>query len=173
LKLLHFLLIIVTIGSSSQLNQLYQQREFKKICRYRWKYINLYRGKNEPLLSWVAYSCLKKGNIIPALDVAKNLFQTKEGRANSVYIATLFLIKKIIYQLIKDNLMLNNIKLPIIEGDPLGEAFKLISEGKFKRISKNTISVGNGKYLITALSNGNLKVEIYNNGNFQKKEVYW
>jgi len=173
LRFLKFLLLVATIGWGGELAHLYKTKQYREICKNRWKYINLYRGKNEPLLSWVAYSCLKIGNIVPALDVAKNLYATPEGRSNATYIATLFLIKKLVYQLIKDNLTFTNIKLPIIKGDPLGEAFKEIVKGNFKRVDNSTILVADGRYKITALPNGNLKVEIFKNGNFIRKELYW
>jgi len=109
------------------LMELFNEHYYSYICSKRWNYINEYNNKREDLLSLVAYACLKKRFITPALDLAKVLKTTKEGRKNATYIVTLFLMKKLLIQLINDNIKIEYIKLPEIQDNSLGIVFGVAS----------------------------------------------
>ena len=78
---------------NKNLIELFKGKYYTYICMHRWIFINKYERKNEKLLSLVAYACLKKNFLTPALDLSKVLRVTKIGRTNATYINTLFLIK--------------------------------------------------------------------------------
>ncbi|WP_024792028.1 hypothetical protein [Lebetimonas sp. JS170] len=115
------------------LNVAFKKGFYYKICDKRWDYINKYINKREDLLSLVAYACLKRRNLTPALDLAKVLKTTPLGRKNATYITTLFLMKKLILEYIFDDINLNNIKLPVINDNLLGIVFNYIQTKKVKK----------------------------------------
>jgi hypothetical protein len=135
----------------------------------------MYNNKREDLLSLVAYSCLKKRYITPALDLAKVLKMTKEGRKNATYIVTLFLMKKLIMQIIDDNLQIGNIKLPKITDNSLGLVFGFIEKGAFKKKDKSLeINLTKGKsYRVWISHNNNVVIDTISNGQLQMREYYW
>ncbi|AZV46819.1 hypothetical protein C3L23_05890 [Nautilia sp. PV-1] len=155
--------------------QLFNNKYYSYICDKRWIFINKYNNKREDLLSLVAYACLKKRYLTPALDLAKVLKVTKEGRKNATYIVTLFLMKKLIMQIIDDDLKIGNIKLPQITDNSLGKAFGLIENGSFKR-EKNTLEINVSKntvYKVWISHNNNVVIDTISNGELKNREYYW
>jgi hypothetical protein len=172
-KLLFTALLIGGVGGWGDLVTLFKKGAYNQICKYRWTYINRFRGSDERLLSLVAYSCLKLGQITPALDVAKNLYRTPGGRQNGVYITTLFLMKQLLLQVINDNLTLENVKLPIIKGELLGEVFQRVQKGLYQK-EGNMLVIDNGIYQVEATFDGNILIRKYDDdGNLLEKELYW
>jgi len=154
--------------------ELFNKKYYSYICEKRWEYINKYNNKREDLLSLVAYSCLKKRYLTPALDLAKVLKITKEGRINATYIITLFLMKKLMMQIIKDDLEITNIKLPAITDNNLGRMFLLIQKGKYKKNGdKITINDNGNVYNIWLTKRNNIVIDVFKNGQLQKREYYW
>jgi hypothetical protein len=156
------------------LNLAFERGYYSKICMNRWYYINKYVNKREDLLSLVAYACLKKRYLTPALDLAKVLKTTPVGRKNATYITTLFLMKKLILQYIFDNIDLRNIKLPIIKDDLLGKVFCKIQNGNFLK-ERNTIFIkeNNKEFVVYPNKNYNIVIKIYINNILNKKVIYW
>ena len=156
------------------LEELFKKGYYTYICNRRWKYINKYNQKREDLLSIVAYSCLKKRYLTPALDLAKVLNVTKEGRKNATYIVTLFLMKKLIMQIIKDGLNLNMIKLPLIKDNLLGIVFENIQKGNYiKENNALIVLIDNIKYKIWISKDNNVNIDVLKNGKLIKRELYW
>jgi len=156
------------------LEELFNKGYYTYICNRRWQYINKYNQKREDLLSIVAYSCLKKGYLIPALDLAKVLNETKESRKNATYIVTLFLMKKLIMQVIKDGLNLNMIKLPVIKDNLLGIVFENIKKGNYKKENNVLIIIIDEiKYKIWISKDNNVYIGVFKNGKLIKREIYW
>jgi len=154
--------------------ELVHNKYYSYVCEQRWSYINKFNNKREDLLSLVAYACLKKRYLTPALDLAKVLKTTKEGRKNATYIVTLFLMKKLIIQIINDDLQTGNIKLPIIMDNDLGKVFFYIQTGKYKKENgKLIIKEKNSTYKVAVSKNGNVVIDIMVNGILQKRENYW
>jgi hypothetical protein len=156
------------------LNIAFKKGYFYKICDKRWDYINKYVNKREDLLSLVAYACLKKRYLTPALDLAKVLKRTKIGRKNATYITTLFLMKKLILEFIFDNLNIENIKLPVIKDDLLGKVFYNIQNKNFlKDGNKIIIEKKNKKFIIYPNKNYNIVIEIFTDNKLDEKVIYW
>jgi len=169
------LLIFVTESKSQSVVELFKKGEYKYLCMNRWRYIKKYKLKREDLLSLVAYSCVKIHYLTPALDLAKALRVTKEGRINATYITTLYLIKLLTIQYLYNEKDLLKIKLPNIKNDLLGYIFSLIQEQKPKVINLSAeITDKNRRYIIEFRPKiNNLIIKIYQGNSLIKKEIYW
>jgi hypothetical protein len=160
-------------------NELLLKEEFKnghysKICMDRWRYINKYVNKREDLLSFVAYACLKKKYLTPALDLAKVLKVTTLGRKNATYITTLFLMKKLILEFIFDGLDFKSIKLPIIKDDTLGIVFYHIQKNNFTRENgKIVIQIDKETLVVYPNKNYNIVIEHFIDDKLKSKDIYW
>jgi len=155
--------------------ELFKKRYYTYICMHRWKYIEKYNQKREDLLSLVAYSCLKKHFLTPALDLSKVLRITKEGRINAIYINTLYLMKLLLISYFNNEDELLKVKLPTITNDLLAKVFYLIKNQKPK-VFENTIVVKDNEftYKITYKANvNNILIDVYKNEVLIKKEKYW
>jgi hypothetical protein len=172
--ILFFLFNIFLFSKEIALNVVFQKGYYSKICMNRWKYINKYVNKREDLLSLVAYACLKKKYLTPALDLAKVLKVTTIGRKNATYITTLFLMKKLILEFILDNIDIKNIKLPIIKDDLLGVVFYNIQKNNFVKKNNRIIIQNNEKKLIVYINkNYNIVIESFVENELQNKDIYW
>jgi hypothetical protein len=173
-KIVLFFFVIFLFSDENSLIVAFQKGYYSKICTDRWKYINKYINKREDLLSIAAYACLKKRYLTPALDLAKVLKKTKLGRSNATYITTLFLMKKLILELIFDDLDLKNIKLPVIKDNLLGKSFYNIEQNNFLKENKKIIINDHNKTIILYPNkNYNLIIEVKKDNKLIKKEIYW
>jgi hypothetical protein len=174
LKKILFLFLVVFSLFAEDLVLEFKKGYYSKICMNRWSYINKYVNKREDLLSLVAYSCLKKKYLTPALDLAKVLKVTKLGRKNATYITTLFLMKKLVLEFIFDDLNIKNIKLPIIKDDTLGIVFSEIQNGNYTKLDRKiVVNLKEKKFLIYPNKNYNIVVETYVDDGLKRKEIYW
>jgi len=155
--------------------ELFKKQYYSYICMHRWNYINKYEKKREDLLSLVAYSCLKKHFLTPALDLSKVLRMTKEGRINATYIDTLFMMKLLLIQYLNHENDLLEVTLPKINNDLLAHVFYLIQKQKPEVKNYQTeVSDDEKHYIITYKPNiNNIIIDIYQNGKLIKKEKYW
>ena len=163
----------VFVFANNTLLELYKKKRYLYICHKRWRYINKY-SNNEELLFLVASSCLKNGYIIPALDVSKFLKNTKKGRKNATYIATLFLMKKLIIQIIEDNLNISSIKLPLIKDHILGQIYNQIQNSNFKiKDNKLIVKIDKKIFEVSLNKEKNLLIEIFLNKKLIAKKSIW
>ena len=155
--------------------ELFKKEQYSYLCLHRWKYINKYQLKREDLLSLVAYACIKKHYLTPALDLAKTLRMTKEGRINATYITTLYLIKLLIIHYLNNEKEFLNVSIPNIENDLLGYIFTLIQKQKPPVVNLSTeVADKNKRYVIEFKPKiNNLIINIYNGQSLIKKEIYW
>ncbi len=155
--------------------ELFKKQYYSYICMHRWIYINKYEKKREDILSLVAYSCLKKHFLTPALDLSKVLRMTKEGRINATYINTLFMMKLLLIQYLNNENDLLEVTLPKINNDLLAHVFYLIQKNKPKVKNYQTkVTDGEKNYIITYKPYiNNIIIDIYQNGKLIKKEKYW
>jgi len=169
------LLFTFVFAGNVSLPVLFKKGFYTQICNNRWLYINKYVDKREDLLSIVAYSCLKKGYLVPALDLAKVLKITPMGRKNATYITTLFLMKKLIIEYVFDDFDLRKVKLPKIKDNLLGVVFNYLATNKINKKTKNgiIISENNKKITININKNYNLIIEMYIDNKLIKKVKYW
>jgi len=154
---------------------LFKNHYYSYLCLNRWRYINKYAKKREDLLSVVAYACLKKHYLTYALDLAKNLYTTKEGRINSTYIISLFTIKNYLMRYIVDNFDLDSIKIPNVMSDDLGKAFFLIKEQKPKPINNKIFLKYKDVNMSVSydMNSDIIIIEFLKNGEIIKKDKYW
>ena len=154
---------------------LFKLKEYKYICDHRWHYINRYELKREDILSLVAYSCLKVHYLTPALDLAKVLRVTKEGRINATYINTLYLMKLLLIQYLYNENALLDVKLPEISNDMLAHVFYLVQKQKPDvKDLKTEVSDEEKTYKIKYKPSINdIIIDIYKDGKKIKKEMYW
>lgn len=160
---------------NKSLIELFKEHYYSYICLHRWTYINKYQKKDEKLLSLVAYACLKKNYLTPALDLSKVLRITKAGRINATYINTLYLIKLLLIQFIKDNYNISNLTLPKVEGNLLAKVFYLAQYQK-PAIVDNSFEVkeNNTTYKVSFKEDiNNIIIDIYQNNKLIKKEKFW
>jgi len=175
-KIIFLIFFNFLFADNLSLPVLFKQGAYEKICNNRWFYIRKYLHKREDLLSIVAYSCIKKGYIIPALDVAKALRRTPIGRKNAVYITTLFFMKKLILEFMLDGFNLQSIKLPEIKDNLLGRVFGYLNSPntKYKREGHKIIIFDKDKKIIISLTHYyNLLIKVYINNKLIKKEIFW
>jgi hypothetical protein len=159
---------------NKSLLELFNGHYYSYICSKRWNYINMYNNKREDMLSLVAYACLKKRFLTPALDLAKVLKVTKEGRKNATYIVTLFLMKKLLIQLINDNIKIDYIKLPQIQDNTLGIVFGLIEKGVYEKHDSEIIIKNNDTvYKLKVSKNNNVVIDTLKKSQLLKREYYW
>ena len=154
--------------------ELFKNKYYTYICMHRWVYIDKYQ-KSEDLLSLVAYSCLKKHYLTPALDLSKTLRFTKEGRINGIYINTLYLMKLLLISYINNEKELLKVKLPKIPNETLAEVFYLVKKQK-PPVSGDSFEVkdANTTYEVKYSAKENtLTIDLYENGKKLKKEKYW
>jgi hypothetical protein len=180
MKLFSMLLILFSMLFSKGLEdksliELFKGNYYSYICLHRWVYINKYQKKNEKLLSLVAYSCLKKNYLTPALDLSKVLRVTKTGRINATYINTLYLMKLLLIQYIKDGYDISDLVLPKVEGNLLAKVFYLTQQQKPKVLDNSFSVKENDKtYKVTFKEDiNNIFIEIYKDGKLIKKEKFW
>ncbi len=179
MRIVFILILFVFLKADNLQNKniiyLFKHNYFSYLCIHRWQYINKYEKKREDLLSIVAYACLKKHYLTYALDLAKALRYTKEGRANSTYIISLFTIKNFIMRYIEDGFDIENIQIPNIESDDLGKIFVLTK--KYKPKTENgTYFLNEGEYNISVsynLKTNEIILNFYKNSQLIKKEKYW
>ena len=179
-KLIVFILFLNIYAfdlSKQSIVYLFKNNYFSFICQHRWQYINKYLGKREDLLSLVGYSCLKKHQLTLALDVAKALRFTKDGRINSNYIATLFDIKTLLIRYVYNNkISLNLINIPYSFDDDLGKVFYLVKIQK--PVVKNNsfiVRTKDGKKIkvFYDIKDNNFILSFYKNSKLIKKDTYW
>ena len=162
--------------SKKDITYLFKNHYFSYICQKRWKYINEYVGKREDLLSLVGYACLKKHQLIFALDVAKYLRYTKMGRINANYIVTLFNIKTILIRYVKDKISLQAINIPYVLDDDLGKVFYLAKKQKpdIKNNSFDLKTKKGGKISVFYdIKDNYFIIKFYKNSKLIKKDIYW
>ena len=160
---------------NKNLLELFKGKYYSYICLHRWIYINKYERKNEKLLSLVAYACLKKNYLTPALDLSKVLRLTKIGRTNATYINTLFLIKLLTVRYIKDNYSISEINIPKIEDNLLAKVFYLAQQQK-PQVKDNSFVVKDNYYTYSVFFKediNNIIIDLYQNGKFIKKVKFW
>ena len=170
-----FNIIFAENPNNMSLIELYKKNYYTYICMNRWKFINLYLRKDEKLLSLVAFSCLKKNYLTPALDLAKVMRFTKVGRNNALYINELFMMKLLIIRYLADNFNFSSISIPKIEDNLLAKIFYLIKKQNPKILDNSVVlkDKDNTYKVEYNMDTNELLIEIYKNKNLIKKVRYW
>jgi len=179
MKFLLFIFLFVSLNALTLKNKniiyLFKHKYYSYLCLHRWKYINQYRKKREDLLSLIAYSCLKKHYLTYALDVAKNLYFTSQGRINSTYIISLFTIKNYVMRYLLDKFNIFQVNIPDIESDDLGKVFSLIKKQKPIPINDKIFLKENDLNISVFfdLDTNEIIIEYFKNKKLIRKDRYW
>jgi len=160
------------------INQMYEENNFKKACRFGANKIIGYK-RSEKFISLYAFSCLKSDQIDKLASATALLKHSPQARANSVYFSTILLQKKLILHAMIDDFKIKQLQLPSTDYI-LSKVFDLfMKEQKNESSTLHEFIDSNNpteKYrLFVKNENENKKViiEHYLNNNLIKTHQYW
>ena len=171
-KILIFLYVSLFGVTQAEIYNLYQNHNYIDTCKKGvW---NLAKFKNDDdYQSIVALSCIKADMLNTAIRITKSMTHTPIGRHNASYIASLYLIKKLLLQMVHDNINISNLSLP--ESDHfLSIIFENISHNNFSKVNNKYVVEKDGiKYILSPKNNDKFEVKIYKNNNLISTHTYW
>ena len=172
-KILVFFIVCYAIALTKQeIYYMYQQKKFKKTCYNGISLIYKYK-EDENFKSIVALSCVNADMINAAIKISKSMTKTKIGRHNASYIGSLFLIKKLLLQVVWDNIDISNLSLPT-SSHILSIVFENISHKNFIKSNNEYIIKANKKeYHLSKYGNYKFIIKIYQNNILINKHIYW
>ena len=124
--ILLFLVLNVNADIKNKMFQLYQNKEYTKVCRMGYNYFQKYK-KDEVYSSLYAFSCLKSDYIDRLSQPITSLKFSKEARKNAAYFATILMQKKLLYYSLIDGYKLSKFKFPTTDY-VLSKVFDLYSK---------------------------------------------
>jgi len=155
--------------------QYYKHKDYHNTCEYGlWL---LHKNLNNSIyLNVVSISCVNSDMINTALRISKYMTKTKNERHNASYIASLYLIKKLLLQVVYDNIDISNLSLPKSD-DILSVVFENISKGNFKKDkNKYIIKQKNTTYTLSPLKEGDkfkIVIKKIQNKKVLSTNIYW
>ncbi len=176
MKKLLFLLTIISLSFGIEKNEIYnfyKNKDYTDTCKKGIWILN--KNKNDDnYLSIVALSCVKIDMINTAIRISKYMIHTPIGRNNASYIASLFLTKKLLLQMLFDNIDISHLSLPK-SNNILSIVFENISHGNYSKIGDVYIVEQNGyRYTLSKVANETkISIKIYKNNNFISEHIYW
>ncbi|NPA55998.1 MAG: hypothetical protein GXO40_06500 [Epsilonproteobacteria bacterium] len=167
------ILLVALLFSSlfADVYTLYKNKNYPKACKVG-SYM-LYKKpalkKDDNYQSVVALACVKADMLNAAIKIAKTLTHTKIGRNNASYVASLFLIKKLLLQLVHDKIDIANLSLP---KSPhfLSIVFENISHGNFTK--QGDTYVVDKKYFLKPYQQDKFMITIRDN-NSSQTHIFW
>jgi len=175
MKLFIFLIFFISnllAITKSEVYKSYKQQRYTKTCEEGTWIFN--KNKNDDLFnSILSISCVNADMINNAIRISKFMNKSKLSRHNASYIATLYLIKKLLLQLVYDKIDISNLSLPK-SSHPLSIVFENIAQHNYKIQNEKYIVYDNGnKYILSKTKNHKFSIEIYQNKNLISKRIYW
>ena len=176
MKQLLFLITIISLSfgvEKSEIYKLYKNKDYINTCK-KGTWILNENKTDDNYLSVVALSCVKADMINTAIRISKYMIHTPIGRNNASYIASIFLIKKLLLQMMFDNIDISNLSLPK-SNHILSIVFENISHGNYSKIGDIYIVEQNGyRYTLSKVKNEQkISIKIYRNGNLLSEHLYW
>lgn len=113
MKIILLLLITLTLQANIKQNMLnlYENKKYEEACTMGFNNFK-YNKKDEEFISLYAFSCLHSDYIDRlAIPIAMLKF-SKEARANSAYLSTILMQKKLLYHALVDSYDLSSLNLP-------------------------------------------------------------
>ncbi len=147
-----------------QLFNLYQNKEYSKVCTIGINGINKYR-EDEDYISIYAFGCLYSDNIDQLAVPITLLKSSEESRTNAAYLSTILMQKKLLLNALVDNISLSSFILPSTDYI-LSKVFSLYSKEKVDIGKKIFDTQDTRKYYI-------LKIRKTNNKNIIVIEEYY
>jgi len=171
--LLFFIAISYIFGiTKSDIYNFYKQKDYKNSCN-KGVWILSKNKHDDTYQSIVALSCVKTDMINTAIRISKTMNHTPMGRQNASYISSLFLIKKLLLQLLYDNIDITNLSLPQ-SNHPLSIIFENISHKNFSKVDKTyIIKFQHKKYILSPEKNNKFMIKIYKDNNLISTHIYW
>ena len=105
---------------------LYQSQRFDRACQTGINHLNRYRD-DENFVSIFAFSCLNADNIERLTTAIPLLKATPDSRANSAYLATIVMQKKLLEHSLNDGFLLKSFKFPTTD-NVLSKVFDLYAK---------------------------------------------
>jgi len=173
-KLLFFIVLITNLFGITQndVYNLYKKGDYKNTCLKGMWILNQFKH-DDNYQSIVALSCVKVDMLNTAIRITKTMNHTPIGRHNASYISSLFLNKKLLLQLVYDNIDISNLSLPKSE-HPLSIVFENVSHHNFSKIDNTYIIEYNGKkYILSPYKNDKFIIKILKNNKLISKHIYW
>ena len=174
-KLLFLLLISLSLFgvTKSEIYNFYKNQNYKDTCSKGMWILNKNRNDDD-YMSIVSLSCVKSDMINSAIRIAKSMTHSAIGRQNASYISSLFLIKKLLLQMLFDNIDISNLSLPKSD-HILSIVFENISHHNFSKVDNIYIVKSNGKRYTLSILNKEKKfiIKIYENNSLISKHIYW
>ena len=146
MKIIFSILFIFTSLFSMTKDQVYSYYKagaYEKACKFGSGLVRRERN-DENYLSVVALSCVNADYLNTSITIVRNMKNTPIGRNNASYVASLFLIKKLLMQFVYDGTDLTNLTLPK-SPHILSVIFEAISHNKYKK-EENKYIMNIGKY---------------------------
>lgn len=119
----------------------FQDKNYKQSCIDMGKYVSANYSKsmkNENILNFYAYSCLKAGYISMLKTPIVKLNHSSQARANALYFTNIFFLKKLVYPMIVDGIKMKNVVIPNVK-HYLYDVFKALQEEKYTVINDRII----------------------------------
>jgi len=173
-KIIFFTIFITNLFGITQndIYNLYQKRDYKNTCIRGVWILNQFKH-DDKYQSIVALSCVKADMLNTAIRITKTMNHTPLGRHNASYISSLFLIKKLLLQLVYDDIDISNLSLPKSE-HPLSILFENISHHNFSKVNNTFIvETKNKKYILSPHQTNKFIIKIYENDKIVSKHIYW
>ncbi len=173
-KILFITILINSLFGITQndIYNFYKNRDYKNTCLKGIWILNQFKH-DDKYQSIVALSCVKVDMLNTAIRITKTMIHTPIGRHNASYISSLFLIKKLLLQLVYDNIDISNLSLPKSE-HPLSVIFENISHHNFSKVNNTfIIEAKNKKYILEPTKQNKFIIKIYQNNKLISKHIYW
>jgi len=114
----------------------FKHKKYSKVCKYN----NIMKYKsNEKALSIIGTACVRSDKLYLLPYIYKRLKHTSLGRKNAIYLATIYLQKKLLYSYMFDNFSLNGFELPLTDYILSKIFFAIKSDNYTKRDGKIVI----------------------------------
>jgi len=171
-----FLIIFIYISAfgitQAEVYNFYKNHNYIDSCKKGLWNVSKFK-EDDNYQSIVALSCVKIGMLNTAIRITKSMTHTPIGRHNASYIASLYLIKKLLLQMVHDNINISNLSLP--ESDHfLSIIFENISHNNFSKVNNKYVVEKDGiKYILSPKNNDKFEVKIYKNNNLISTHTYW
>jgi len=173
-KIFLFLIIISNLFALTQndIYKLYQNKEYKQVCKEgRTLYYNY--ELDDTFLSIVGLSCVKADMLNSAMTISKKMNNSPMGRQNASYIATLYLTKRLLLQLVWDNIDISNLSLPK-SNHHLSIVFENIAHNNFSKINNiYIVKADNKKYILSPQDENKIVIQIFKNNTLLSTHIYW
>jgi hypothetical protein len=171
--LILFISIYAFAITKTDIYNLYKQKNYEQTCKKGMWILNQNRD-DDTFMSIVSLSCVKVDMINTAIRVAKYMIHTPIGRENASYIGALFLTKKLLLQMVFDNIDISNLSLPKTD-HVLSIVFENIAHNNFSKVNNLYVVNEKGiKYTLSPIKNQNkFIIKIYKNGNLIRQHIYW